>query len=79
MCLFINLYNIFLVDRTSCARPVEVTYADAHKERPNEGVIEFCSRSDSPGPTRMQPLGPYGPPVEGVICLVCCHSSTKAD
>ncbi|CAL8323802.1 unnamed protein product [Merluccius merluccius] len=24
----------------------EVTYADAHKERTNEGVVEFCSRSD---------------------------------
>ena len=24
----------------------EVTYADAHKERTNEGVIEFGSRSD---------------------------------
>ena len=24
----------------------EVTYADAHKERTNEGVIEFRSRSD---------------------------------
>lgn len=24
----------------------EVTYADAHKERTNEGVVEFYSRSD---------------------------------
>lgn len=46
MVFFFVFFSIFFVLQDFMRQAGEVTYADAHKERTNEGVIEFRSYSD---------------------------------